>query len=54
MIGEDADDEEVWVMFSREIKGAGLIYTEHGWAIYDSRINTVETDRKVKEVGIRI
>ena len=35
--GDDGEVEE-YCLFNKEIKGAGLIYNQEGWAIYDSRM----------------
>ena len=35
--GDDGGVEE-YCLFNKEIKGAGLIYNQEGWAIYDSRM----------------
>ena len=45
-------DEEEFSIFNQEIKAGGLIYTEEGWAVYDSRL--VEIDKVPSSLAIKI
>ena len=52
---EDSKEEmvEEFCMFSPEIKQGGLIYTESGWGIYDSRLVDLPKGKASLEIVLK-